>query len=564
MPTQVFLFFTNGTSGSWPDPGNWNPSANVVECVGPGGLGAPAGNFSGGGGGGGAYARTNNMSLTFPVPYVVGGPGLASNFGTNNANYTPTGNVVSAISGGSGSNSSGIGGNGGLNFYPSGFGGGNGGNSTSFSGGGGGAGGPHGAGATGVSGTGSVNGAGGAADGGIVPGGAAGAPGNSGTTWDLSHGVGSGGGGGSGTNNAGGNYGGGGGGSNNVSSFGGQGIIVLTYLPLGATQVFILPAGSGGSGTFPDPGNWNPSNNKVEVIGCGGNGSGYNGMNPNGGGGGGGGAYAYATNMALTFPVPYYLFGPNSSGQGFACNFGINSSASQSSGPVVSARNGSDGNSSGGGGPGGGVGSPAPWPNGFVGGNGGNWAVAGQIGGGGGGAGGPHGAGGNGGVGGAGGAGDGGVTPIQLTNSAAGRNGTQFNPWSTLPNGSGGGGAGASTTTGIGGNGGNYGGGGGGAYNNASSTQGHNVGGIIVLTYTPFSLATQVGIVRYWQTSSPGTKYMWMTIIPTYDSELDNPSWTSNILTGATGWSWDMVRIPLTQYMGYANFAAFQTAVLAM
>lgn len=79
--------------------------------------------------------------------------------------------------------------------------------------------------------------------------------------------------------------------------------------------------------------------------------------------------------------------------------------------------------------------------------------------------------------------------------------------------------------------------------------------------------ATQVGVVRYWLTSTPATKWMWMTIIPTDDSELNNPAWTTNIIDpGATGnvYAFDMVRISRATYAGYANFAAFQTAILAM
>lgn len=78
--------------------------------------------------------------------------------------------------------------------------------------------------------------------------------------------------------------------------------------------------------------------------------------------------------------------------------------------------------------------------------------------------------------------------------------------------------------------------------------------------------STQVGVVRYWLTSTPGTKYMWMTIIPTDDSELNNPAWTTGLLIGNESnlYSYDMVKITQTQYAGYANFAAFQAAIVAM
>lgn len=77
--------------------------------------------------------------------------------------------------------------------------------------------------------------------------------------------------------------------------------------------------------------------------------------------------------------------------------------------------------------------------------------------------------------------------------------------------------------------------------------------------------STMVGVVRYWQTSTPTTKYMWMTIIPTDDSELDNPVWTTGPFGLPAGtWTFDIVKITQTQYNGYANFAAFQAAIVAM
>lgn len=78
--------------------------------------------------------------------------------------------------------------------------------------------------------------------------------------------------------------------------------------------------------------------------------------------------------------------------------------------------------------------------------------------------------------------------------------------------------------------------------------------------------ATQVGVVRCWLTSTPATKFMFMTIKPSDDSELNNPVWLAgapfNLTQGP--WTFDMVKISLAQYNGYANFAAFRAAILAM
>lgn len=78
--------------------------------------------------------------------------------------------------------------------------------------------------------------------------------------------------------------------------------------------------------------------------------------------------------------------------------------------------------------------------------------------------------------------------------------------------------------------------------------------------------ATQVGVVRYWVTATPATKYMWMTIIPADDSELNNPAWTTGQFGLTTGgpWTFDMVKITRTQYASYTSFAAFQAAIVAM
>jgi hypothetical protein len=260
------------------------------------------------------------------------------------------------------------------------------------------------------------------------------------------------------------------------------------------TQIFIIPSGFGGQGSFPDPGNWNPTNNKVELISAGGSGGPYSALNPNGGGGGGGGAYAYATNQNFTFPVPWYLWGTGSSGTGSYSVFGsTNQGGGLTSGPGVSATNGSaalQGGSGGGGG-------ASPYPSGYVGGNGAKWnSVSPTNGGGGGGAAGPHGAGLNASasittyaIAGA--PGDAGVTPGQANGGSPGWTGTQLNPWGGggAWYGSGGGGPGGSgptpTTTRNGNPGGNYGGGGGGVYQASGYTQGTGGSSIVSLTYLP-------------------------------------------------------------------------------
>lgn len=192
--TQIFLT----GAGTFPDPGNWDPTANTVECVGGGGNGFLGGGmFNGSGGGAGAYAIGTNLALIFPVPYNVGSPpgGGATNFNVSGSAPSTQPGCVSAQSGGNASTTASTGGAGGTAFYPSGFPGGAGGNDW---GSGGGAAGPHGAG-----GAGGANPApGGAGDNGNTPGGVSySSPnfvysnGGNGTQWDASHGVGGGGGG---------------------------------------------------------------------------------------------------------------------------------------------------------------------------------------------------------------------------------------------------------------------------------------------------------------------------------------------------------------------------------
>jgi hypothetical protein len=292
--TQVFLLQSGSLVGSFPDPGNFNPEVNKVECIGAGGKGGlgTASSTSGGGGGAGAYAVATNMTLTFPVPYAIavgGNKGTATNFGINLTGLQSSGNVVSAEAGGSGS--SGTAGLGGTAVYPTGYAGGNGGPGThivsppSSGAGGGGAGGPNGAGLPGEGNTkpptGGNSGAGGAANGNTVAGGTVGLNGVNGTTWDALHGCGSGGGGGTSSTvkgGDGGKYGGGGAGGFEGDFVpkpagcgnGAPGLIVVSYQPVRFTQVFLLVTGAA---SFPDPGNWNPAVNTVEIIGSGAQGS---------------------------------------------------------------------------------------------------------------------------------------------------------------------------------------------------------------------------------------------------------------------------------------------------
>lgn len=250
--TQVFLLNTGGADATWPDPGNWNP-VNTVEMVGSGcqgGAGQGASGAAGGGGSGGGYAQGSNLQLTFPVSYnmlgnVTGFQYYSCNFNTTTSNAftsSPGPNIVSAAcavyaqyNGSAGGPAS--------RCWPTGFGGGTGGSAPGFqAGGGGGAAGPHGAGSNSVTpGSGDAPGtAGGAADNGTVAGGASGAPGNSGTQWDSSHGCGSGGGGGTSSvkGQIGGSFGGGGGGgygngtsAQRAGGVGGPSLCIITYTP---------------------------------------------------------------------------------------------------------------------------------------------------------------------------------------------------------------------------------------------------------------------------------------------------------------------------------------------
>lgn len=141
------------------------------------------------------------------------------------------------------------------------------------------------------------------------------------------------------------------------------------------TKIYLM----NGANNLPNPRNWNPLDNKVEVLASGG--SGYWGSATATGNGGGGGAFAWAENLDnVRFPVVV-----NTMPAGATASFGT----------LVTAQGGTTGNITSGG-----VGGSTVFPQGYPGGNGGV-GVNGNAtngGGGGGGAGGPGGAGGDGGA----------------------------------------------------------------------------------------------------------------------------------------------------------------------
>lgn len=241
---EVTIFITDTALTTWTVPLDWNPGENSVECLGGGasGSGWPFNNQAykfGPGGGGGAYAKKTNLNLTpgssVSLSVGIGGPASGS------SSHAPGGDtwfggtlaspLVKAV--GAPGGAKGVGNLGGQAANCIGdvvYSGGNGGNNT---------GGPNGCGGGGAAGP---NGPGGNSPGSTSPG--AGGPPNggvngaSGTTWDATHGTGSGGYGGN--NYSSGNpaafYGGGGGGAavkNNAypSGAGRQGLIVIKYKP---------------------------------------------------------------------------------------------------------------------------------------------------------------------------------------------------------------------------------------------------------------------------------------------------------------------------------------------
>src|SRR5262249_55499373 len=101
---QSFLTSSPGSNQTWTSPGDWNNTANTVECVGGGGGagGAQNGGASGAevgtGGGGGEYAKITNFSVAAPgtttATYNVGSGGggntLTGNTNANGGNGTTT------------------------------------------------------------------------------------------------------------------------------------------------------------------------------------------------------------------------------------------------------------------------------------------------------------------------------------------------------------------------------------------------------------------------------------------------------------------------------------------
>jgi hypothetical protein len=234
------IFLLTGVS-SFPDPGDWDPVNNKVECLGSGYQGGAtyvAGEFGyapGSGGGGGGYGVKNGSNPAFPVNVHIAPANASGTFGDNpNATFWndaggPNNHEAWGCPGSAASTS-----NYGIGGYGKTYAGGNGGASIGPDGpspaaGGGGAAGPH-----GVGNTGSTGGAGGAGDGGTTP-----PSGIAGAQWDASHGCGSGGAGSAAIGapgGAGGLYGAGGGGQfqggTQPVGAGRDGLLVITYTSL--------------------------------------------------------------------------------------------------------------------------------------------------------------------------------------------------------------------------------------------------------------------------------------------------------------------------------------------
>jgi hypothetical protein len=255
------IFLTVGNNGTpWTVPANWNTTNNSIQCIGGGAAGRSNINFGDGrsGGGAGAYSAVQNLTLTpgSSIQFIVGAGGTVSmNNPANSGGDTwfngatlasssvgAKGGLGTDFTGGAGgAASSGVGtiklSGGSAPSTGSGAGG----------GGGGGAAGPNGNGADGLAHAGTAGGAGGNGDAGFGgSGGAQNATGRAGAEFDELHGAGGGGGGGqSGVpGGSGGAYGagggGGGGGSNGThdGGAGGNGLIVITYVPVPGTGLF--------------------------------------------------------------------------------------------------------------------------------------------------------------------------------------------------------------------------------------------------------------------------------------------------------------------------------------
>lgn len=282
--TQTFLT-TTGSNQTYTKPSDWNDSNNTIESIGGGASGGVANRSTatrsfGSGGGGGGYGIYTNLTLSGNATYRIGSGGTAVNrttagttagnagsdswFGVSATDYASASTGATAGSAGAAVNSGNVsGGAGGSGKGTGNFAGGAGGGVTYGSGtnpragaGGGGAGGLNGAGNAGAtvttSGTSgqSAGGSGDAGSGGPA-GTAGGGTGGNGTEWSASYGSGGGGGGATftttGTSGSGGNYGGGGGGmgcgsttvaGDGTSGAGIQGLIVITYTPLGGALIW--------------------------------------------------------------------------------------------------------------------------------------------------------------------------------------------------------------------------------------------------------------------------------------------------------------------------------------
>jgi hypothetical protein len=266
--TRIFLYGISLTTGgpalgcTFPDPGNWNKGANRIEAIGAGQPGWSGFSESGGGGGGGAYGFGVNVPTTLPTGYTVwptqGAPyaGLVTIWGSfaysgAGPGIQGPGVVYAELAYGGQNSAPGVGGS---QVYPTGFSGGNGGSGiigplNTPGGGGGGAAGPGGAGGNGGAATTTQFGAGGTANNNAVAGGfPASGNGHTGTEWGSIAGCGSGGAGSisATSNGCGGAFygGGGGGGARGVGpettatpiGGGGDGLIVITYVPLPQMQ----------------------------------------------------------------------------------------------------------------------------------------------------------------------------------------------------------------------------------------------------------------------------------------------------------------------------------------
>ena len=254
----VTLLTTTGSNQTYSKPSDWNNSNNTVEVIGGGGSGGSSSGSTlcSNGGGGGGYGRSANLSIAASTTYNVGATaagvsstsGSATNGNAGNSSWwnstTFAGSTPNASGGGAGkaaTNAAGVtaaSGGTGTGTAATATGGGSltqaSGPFSNRSSGGGGAAGKYG---SGVSSTGNDGGNGDASFGGN--GGAAYAAGSTGVEYGI---AGSGGGGGNSDNattaGAGGNYGGGGGSAGRGpftgnSGAGAQGLIVVTYGPVG-------------------------------------------------------------------------------------------------------------------------------------------------------------------------------------------------------------------------------------------------------------------------------------------------------------------------------------------